>query len=91
MSGKGQLTKTYHFIMERMIDAGKAPDYREIAAELGVDPEEGRKILRRLFSTIGFPGWFQPKTENIMSFAPFSNCPNNYRLTIDGKQNWFAQ
>ncbi len=85
------LTKTFHIIVERFIATGRAPNYTEIAAELGVSPQEGRKVLRNLFSTIGFPGWFHPKTDDIASFAPFSNVSNNYRLTIEGEQKWFGQ
>lgn len=91
MTNSSDLNKTFHIIMERMIATGQAPDYTEIAAGLGVHPTEGRRALRKLFSAFGFPGWFHPKTDTIMSFAPFSNVPNNYRLTIDGEQKWFSQ
>ncbi len=86
-----QLNRTFHFIMERMIQTGTAPHHTEIACELGVSPEEGRKTLHKLFSTMGFPGWLYPKTDNIVSFAPFNNLPTHYRLTIDGEQKWFGQ
>ena len=85
------LNKTFHIIIERMIANGKAPNFTEISAELGISPSEGQKVLRKLFSTRGFPGWFFPKTDNIASFAPFNNSQNNYRLTIDGEQKWFGQ
>ncbi|MFO7559470.1 MAG: hypothetical protein R6X10_11625 [Desulfobacterales bacterium] len=86
-----QLNRTFHFIMERMIQTGTAPHHTEIASELGVSPEEGRKTLHKLFSTMGFPGWLYPKTDSIVSFAPFNNLPTHYRLTIDGEQKWFGQ
>jgi len=86
-----QLNQTFHFIMERMIETGKAPHFTEIASGLGVSPIEGRKALHKLFSTMGFPGWLYPKTDNIVSFAPFNNLPTHYRLTIDGEQKWFGQ
>ncbi len=91
MPRSNKLVKTFHFILERLIATGKAPDYTQIADELGVSPQEGRKVLRKLFSTIGFPGWLTPKTDDIESFAPFNNIPNNHRLTIDGEQRWFGQ
>jgi len=91
MTKSKQSDQTFHFILERMIATGQAPHYTEIAAELGVSPPEGRKALRKLFSTIGFPGWLDPKTDAIISFAPFNNLPTNYRLTIDGEQKWFGQ
>jgi hypothetical protein len=85
------LDQTFHIIIEKMIATGQAPNYLEIAKGLGVSPPEGRKAFRKLFSTLGFPGWFYPKTDNIVSFAPFNNLPTNYRLTIDGEQKWFGQ
>lgn len=85
------LDQTFHIIIEKLIATGQAPHYTEIAAELGVLPEQGRKALRKLFSTLGFPGWLYPKTDNIVSFAPFNNLPTHYRLTIDGNQKWFGQ
>jgi hypothetical protein len=86
-----QLDQTFHMIIERMIATGQAPSSVEIAKGLGVSPSEGRKALHKLFSTIGFPGWLYPKTDNIVSFAPFNNLPTNYRITIDGEQKWFGQ
>jgi hypothetical protein len=91
MSKSKQLDQTFHFIIERMIATGQAPHFAEIAADLKVSPPEGRKALRKLFSTLGFPGWLYPKTDAIVSFAPFNNLPTNYRLTIDGEQKWFGQ
>ena len=86
-----QSDQTFNIIIERMISTGQAPNYVDIAKDLGVSPSEGRKALRKLFSTIGFPGWLYPKTDNIVSFAPFNNLPTNYRITIDGEQKWFGQ
>jgi hypothetical protein len=91
MPEPSQLNQTFHFIMERIIATGKAPDYTEIAAELGVAPAEGQSALRKVFSSFGFPGWFYPNTDTIMSFPPFNIEPTNHRLTIDGEQRWFGQ
>ncbi|MDY6844648.1 MAG: hypothetical protein SVW57_11205 [Thermodesulfobacteriota bacterium] len=91
MSKSRHLNKTFHIIIEWMISTGQAPNYTEIATELGISAPEGRKVLRKLFSTFGFPGWFHPNTDNIATFAPFSNLSNNYPLTIEGEQKWFGQ
>jgi hypothetical protein len=91
MSKPSELDQTFHIIIEKMIATGQAPQYTEIAADLGVSPEKGRKILRKLFSTIGFPGWLNQKTDNIVSFAPFNNLPTHHHLSIDGIQKWFGQ
>jgi hypothetical protein len=91
MTKPSELDQAFHIIIEKMIATGQAPHYTEIAAALGVSPEKGRKTLRKLFSTLGFPGWLYPTTDNIVSFAPFNNLPTHYRLTIDGIQKWFGQ
>ena len=84
------LDKTFHFIMKRMVETGQAPFYTEIASELGVSIEKGRKAMHDLFSEM-LPAWLFPKTDLITSFAPFNNLPTQYRITIEGEQKWFGQ
>ena len=84
------LDKTFNIIMKRMIESGQAPHYTEIAAELDLSMEEGRKALHDLFSA-GVSGWLFPDTDFITSFAPFNNLPTQYRINIDGQQKWFGQ
>ena len=84
------LASAFHTIMNRMVKTGQAPYYTELAADLGISPEEGRKVLHKLFSA-GVPGWLYPNTDYIVSFAPFNNLPTQYRITIEGQQKWFAQ
>lgn len=90
MNSPAVLDKTYHFIVKRLVDTGRAPHYTEIAAELGVSPEEGRKTLHELLH-MRIPAWLFPGTDLIVSFAPFNNLPTQYRLTVDGQQKWFGQ
>ena len=90
MSEPTQLDKTFQIIMKQMVETGQAPHYTEIAAQLDLPVEEGRKLLHELF-TPGFPGWLFPNTDSICSFPPFNNLPTQYRVTIEGQQKWFAQ
>ena len=91
MADPAQLGKTFQIIMKGLIDTGHAPHYTEIAKELGVSPDEGRKSLHELID-LKIPGcWLYPNTSLIASFAPFNNIPTQYRITIDGKQKWFGQ
>ncbi len=90
MSQPSQFDRTFSFILKRMVETGQAPFYTEIAAELGVSVEEGRKALHDLLG-LGIPGWAYPNTSYIVSFAPFNNLPTQYRITIDGQQKWFGQ
>ena len=90
MSQSSQLDRTFSFILKRMVETGQAPFYTEIAAELAVSVEEGRKALHGLLG-VGIPGWVYPNTSYIVSFAPFNNLPTQYRITIDGQQKWFGE
>ncbi len=84
------LDRTFNIIMKQLVESGQAPHYTEIVAELGIPVEERRKALHDLFSA-GVSGWLFPGTDIIASFAPFNNLPTQYRVTIDGRQKWFAQ
>lgn len=90
MSELNQIDKVFQIIMKHMMESGQAPHYTEIAKEMGLSVEEGRKALHDLY-TPHFPGWLFPNTDYIGSFPPFSNLPTQYRITIDGEQKWFAQ
>ena len=82
--------RTFHIIMRRMVETGQAPHFTEIATDLGVSMEKGRLALHALID-IGLGGWLYPGTDLIVSMAPFHSLPNQYRITIDGQQKWFAQ
>ena len=90
MAEPTNLDQIFHLIMKRMVETGQAPHYTEIAAELKISMEEGRRALHELFKA-GIPGWLFPNTDLIVSFAPFNNLPTQYRVTVDGEQKWFAQ
>lgn len=85
-----RLDRVFHFIMETFVKTGHAPHYTEIAKELSVHPEEGKRILHKLMGT-GTVMWLYPGTDLIVSFAPFNNLPTQYRISVDGQQKWFGQ
>jgi hypothetical protein len=91
MSPSGFLDKIYSVIMQRLVATGQAPHFTEIALELGIGVEEARKGLHDLMAA-GVAGiWLFPHTDYISSFAPFSNLPTQYRITVEGEQKWFGQ
>ena len=90
MSDKSPLDRTYHLILEQMVETGQAPHYTEIAQKLSVTPEEGRQAVHALFSS-GIPGWLYPGTDFIASFAPFNNQPTQFRISVDGEPKGFGQ
>lgn len=91
MTRSSRVDETYSVIIKRLVATGQAPHYTEIAAELGVEVEEGRKALHDLMGA-RIPGcWLFPDTDYIGSFAPFSNLPTQYRISVDGQEKWFGQ
>jgi len=84
------LDETYHFIISVFVERGQAPHFTEIAAHFGIPAAEGRKRLHELMAA-RLPNWLFPDTDLIVSFAPFNNLPTQYRISVDGKQRWFAQ
>jgi hypothetical protein len=71
-------------------NTGQAPHYTELARDLGLTMEAGKRLLHALISS-GIPAWLHPDTDYLVSFAPFHSLPTQYRVTIDGEQKWFAQ
>ena len=91
MSPTGLLDNTYNTIITGLVETGRAPHYSDIAAALKISLEEARKATHDLMA-VGIPGiWLFPETDYISSFAPFSNLPTQYRITVDGEQKWFGQ
>ena len=81
------LDKAFYAIMQSFIETGRAPHYAELAVSLGVSVEEGRQLFHDL-ETTGYSFFLHPETDQIVSVAPFNN---QYRISVDGQQKWFAQ
>ncbi len=90
MADLALLDKGFHHIMRSFIDTGRAPHYTETGAALGISIEAARQLFRDLEAT-GYSFFLHPETDQIVSVAPFNNLPNQYRISIDGEQKWFAQ
>jgi len=91
MNAPSRADQTFQIIMRKFLETGQAPHFTEIASKLGVRPDDGRQALHDLFSVPMFPGWLFPNTDYVTSFPPFNNLPTQYRVSIDGQQQWFAQ
>lgn len=85
-----ELDRAYATIMRTMVRCGQAPHYTELANELGVPMEHGKRLVTAVMAS-GVPGWVHPGTDYIASFPPFNNQPTQYRVSVDGRQRWFAQ
>ena len=96
MSELSQLDRTFSFILKRMVETGQAPFYTEIAAELGVSVEEGRKALHALLGP-GIAAWVFPNTDYIAPFPLSAIFPpstgsrskgNRSGLVSEGLSRW---
>ena len=85
------MDQAYSAIMHSLVVRGTALHYTELAGALSLSPEQGRETLRELVG-LGVPGvWLAEGTDYVSSFAPFSNLPTQYRISLEGKQAWFGQ
>lgn len=91
MADLRQLDRVFQLVMDSFVRTGRAPADAEIAAGLGVDPDEGRRLVRALFEARVMPMWLDPQTGAIASFAPFHATPTRYRVTVGGHQRWYGQ
>jgi hypothetical protein len=82
--------RAYTVVVEHFVKTGRAPHYTELAGTLGVRPEEARQVQRKAAeSSVGC--WFVKDTDYVESWAPFSNVPTHYLVTIKGEQKWYGQ
>ena len=81
--------QAYTTILKHMIQTGRAPHYTELAAILGLTPDEARDLQREA-ADAGVACFLISGTDNIESWAPFSNVPNQYHVTVEGEQKWYG-
>jgi hypothetical protein len=82
--------KAYTAVVQHFVKTGRAPHYTELGAILGLSPEEARLAQHRAADS-ALACWFVRDTDYVESWAPFSNVPTNYLITIEGNQKWYGQ
>ena len=82
--------RAYTAVLEHFVKTGRAPHYTELAATLGLRPEEAREAQRKA-AEASIACWFVKDTDYVESWAPFSNVPTHHLVTIKGKQKWYGQ
>ena len=90
MTDPATLQTAYSTILQSFIETGHALHLTELAAALGVTPDEAR-VIQRDTAEVGVGCWINADTDYVASWAPFSNIATQYRLTINGHQTWFGQ
>ena len=83
------LDRAFHTIMSSMVQTGRAPSHIELDASLGLDPGKAPAVFNDIMAS-GYPGWLD-EHDNIVTICPLSNHPNEYKISVDGEQNWFGQ
>ena len=54
--------------------------------------EEAREVQRAAVEASPIAGcWLARDTDHIESWAPFSNVPTQYLISVDGVQKWYGQ
>jgi hypothetical protein len=92
MNDHGLVQQAYTAILEHFVAAGRAPHYSELASSLGISPDEARELQRETaLATPAGSAWLAHDTDHIESWAPFSNVPTHFLITIDGIQKWYGQ
>jgi hypothetical protein len=82
--------RAYTAVVEYFMKTGRAPHYIELAATLGLRPEEARELQHKAADS-SIACWFVKDTDYVESWAPFSNVPTHYLVTIKGDQKWYGQ
>ncbi len=84
------LARLYHTVLAAFVRERRAPYYTELARRLDLPLEETRLALHQL-AGLGLPIWLHPGTDLLASFAPFSNLPTQYLVSVDGQRGWYGQ
>jgi hypothetical protein len=82
--------RAYTAVVEHFVKSGRAPHHTELAGILSVPPDEA-KLLQRKAAESSVGCWFVKDTDYVESWAPFSNVPTHYLVTINGEQKWYGQ
>ena len=82
--------RAYTAVVEHFVKTGRAPHYTELAAMLGLRPEEARQVQHKA-AEASIACWFVNDTDYVESWAPFSNVPTQYLVTMKGEQKWYGQ
>ncbi len=90
MEESALVQRTYTAVIEHFVATGRAPHYTELAGILNIRPEEARQLQHKAADS-ALACWFVKDTDYVESWAPFSNVPTHYLVTMNGEQKWYGQ
>lgn len=92
MTDQETTQRAFTTILEHLVATGRAPHYTELAELLHIGVQEARDAQRAAVDASPIAGcWTAHDTDYIESWAPFSNIPTHYLISVDGIQKWYAQ
>lgn len=92
MADRAITQRAFTAILEHIVAHGRAPHYTELAHLLGIGIHEARDAQRAAVAASPIAGcWTARDTDYIESWAPFSNIPTHYLISVDGVQKWYGQ
>jgi hypothetical protein len=92
MIGQDLTQRAFTTILEHFVATGRAPHYAELAEALDIGSEEAREVQRAAVEAAPIAScWLAHDTDYIESWAPFSNVPTHYLISVDGIQKWYGQ
>ena len=92
MSDEALVQRAFTTILEHFIGSGRAPHYTELAGQLGIDLDTARDLQRAAAAAAPAQScWLAHDTDQIESWAPFSNVPTHLLVSVDGVQKWYGQ
>jgi hypothetical protein len=84
--------RAFTTILEHFVAKGRAPHYAELADALDIGSEEAREVQRAAVEATPIAScWLAHDTDVIESWAPFSNVPTHYLISVDDIQKWYGQ
>jgi len=84
--------RAFTTILEHFVAMGRAPHYSELAQALNIGVQEAREVqLAAVEASPIASCWLAHDTDHIESWAPFSNVPTQYFISVDGVQKWYGQ
>ncbi len=92
MAEQAMIQRAFTTILEGFVANGRAPHYTELADALDISPDAARELQRDAATAAPAAScWLAHDTDHIESWAPFSNVPTHFRLSVDGVPKWYGQ
>ena len=92
MSTTDPIKSAYTEILRHFVEHGRAPHYSELAQSLELSLDDARELQRDTAGASPVDGcWLTHDSDYIESWAPFSNVPTHFRISVDGIDRWFGQ